>query len=128
MWCAQSERNGPGLRRTMANEIKKGPEVPFKFHIGGEGGITRRTEVLTLGPPPVGMERVPAKRMSLDVDGVGRAVSGDVNDSRVRLGFCKMRNTTRFGVETSGRERLFGRSACDRAVTEVPDAGDHDGG
>jgi hypothetical protein len=27
----------------MAKEVKKGPEVPFNFHIGGEGGITRRS-------------------------------------------------------------------------------------
>jgi hypothetical protein len=34
----------------MANEIKKGPEVPFNFHIGGEGGITRRS-----APRPFGV-------------------------------------------------------------------------
>src|SRR5258708_27858577 len=39
-----------------------------------------------------------------------------------------MRNTTRFGVETSGRQNLFGRSVRDWAVTEIPDAGDHNGG
>jgi hypothetical protein len=34
----------------MANEIKKGPEVPFNSHIGGEGGITRRS-----APRPFGV-------------------------------------------------------------------------
>lgn len=52
MWCAQSERNGHGPRRTTANEIKKAPEVPFSFDIGGEGGIVRGCAAhpsLTLG-------------------------------------------------------------------------------
>ena len=69
-------------------------------------------------------------RVSLDVDGVGRPVSGDVNDYGIRLGFRKMRNTTRFGVEASGRQSLFARSARsarDWTVTEIPDTGDHNG-
>jgi hypothetical protein len=31
----------------MANEIKKAPEVPFNFHIGGEGGIRTLDGLLT---------------------------------------------------------------------------------
>src|ERR1700733_6058030 len=64
-------------------------------------------------------------QLSLDEDGVARSVSGDVNDDGIRLGFRKMRNAARFSVETSGRQNLFGRRARDRAVPEIPDAGDH---
>ena len=73
---------------------------------------SRRTKALDLGRPPAPVERASAKR-SLDVDGVGRPVSGDVNNYGICLGFRKMRNTTRFGVETSHRQSLFGRSARD---------------
>ena len=55
-------------------------------------------------------------------------MSGDVDDYRIRLGFCKVRDTTRFGVETSHRQSLFGRGARNWAVTKIPDAGDHNGG
>ena len=34
----------------LANEIQKGPEVPFEFHIGGEGGIRTLEGLLTLTP------------------------------------------------------------------------------
>ena len=41
------------LRTIQANEIEKGPEVPFQFHIGGEGGIDSGH----LGPRPTGALR-----------------------------------------------------------------------
>src|ERR1700730_10237411 len=78
-----------------------------------QGFVTRHREV--------------TDRVSLDVDGVGGAVSGDVNDYGIRLGLRKMRNATRFGVETSGRQSLLGRRARDWTVTEVPNAGDNNG-
>src|ERR1700674_4279237 len=65
--------------------------------------------------------------MLFDVDRVGGAVSSDVNDYRIRLGFREVRNAAWLGVETSARKSFLGRSARDRTVTEVPDAGDHDG-
>jgi hypothetical protein len=68
------------------------------------------------------------KRVSPDVDGVGQAVSRDANDYGIRLGFWEVCSTARFGVETSGRQCFLGRGARGLAVTEVPDAGDHNGG
>ena len=64
---------------------------------------SRRTKALDLGLRPVRVDRTTALTVALDVDGVGRAVSGDVNDDGIRLGFREVRYTTRFAIETSGR-------------------------
>src|SRR5258706_12079894 len=65
--------------------------------------------------------------MSLDVDRVGRTVSGNVNEYGIRPGFREMRASARFGVETSGWKSFLLRFAGHRTVTEVPDARYHDG-
>ncbi|HUE10807.1 MAG TPA: hypothetical protein VMQ54_07705, partial [Steroidobacteraceae bacterium] len=69
-----------------------------------------------------------ALTVSLDVDSVCRAVSTDVNDSGICLGFREARNATWLRIEASGRQCLLGRGAGGQAVTEVPEAGDHNGG
>lgn len=60
--------------------------------------------------------------MSLDVDRVGRTVSGNVNEYGIRSGFREVRNPGRFCVETSGWKSFLLRFAGHRTVTEVPDA------
>jgi len=49
------------------------------------------------------------KRVSLDVNSVCGAVSGDVDDYGIRLGFREVRNAARLRVEASGRQSLLGR-------------------
>ena len=44
------EPKGSNPAPVLANENKKGPEVPFYFHIGGEGGIRTLEGLLTLTP------------------------------------------------------------------------------